>query len=56
MDHKELFLNVMRDAGLPTTLEDFQNEWEKHVEACSHVELYKYTYEPQHIVMVVEAC
>ncbi|TMO97543.1 baseplate J/gp47 family protein [Pseudoalteromonas ruthenica] len=32
MDHKELFLNVMRDAGLPTTLEDFQNEWEKHVE------------------------
>lgn len=32
MDHKELFLNVMRDAGLPTTLEDFQKEWEKHVE------------------------
>ena len=31
-------------------------EWEKHVEACAHVELYKYTYEPQHIVMVVEAC
>ena len=31
-------------------------EWENHVEACAHVELYKYTYEPQHIVMVVEAC
>lgn len=32
MDHKQLFLDEMKKAGLPTELTDFQNEWEKLVE------------------------